>query len=205
MNKALRTVCVTVIIAVLSVAIGLFAQHLKNEYDLASHPQKYSEFVEKYAAEYNVPEAVCYAVIKCESGFDPTAVSRAGAVGLMQITPATFTYLCSRTGDDYEAGMLYDPETNIRYGISYLSMLYDRFGVWETVFAAYNCGPTRVDGWIRDGKVNDSGRLTSIPIAETAAYVERVTKAIEKYQDLYYTTEGENEHGRTHLHKEERL
>ena len=185
MNKTFRTVCVTFIIAALSIGIGLFAQHLKNEYDYISHPKKYAEFVEQYAKEYNVPEHICYAVIKCESGFDSTAVSRAGAVGLMQITPATFTYLCSRTGDDYETGMLYDPETNIRYGIYYLSMLYDRFGVWETVFAAYNCGPSRVDGWIRDGKANESGRLTEIPIAETAAYVKRVAAAIEQYDALY--------------------
>lgn len=192
MNKAIRTVCAVLSIAILSVAIGLFAQHLKNKYDLASHPRAYSEFVEKYAAAYNIPEDVCYAVIKCESGFDSTAVSSAGAVGLMQIMPDTFTYLCSLTGDDYESGMLYDPETNIRFGIYYLSILYDRFGVWETVFAAYNCGPSRVDGWIRDGKVNESGRLTEIPIAETAAYVERVAKAIEKYETLYYTTKGDN-------------
>lgn len=185
MNKALRTICAVFAIACLSVMLGLLAQHLKNEYDLASYPQKYSEFVEKYADEYNVPETVCYAVIKCESGFDSTAVSSAGAVGLMQIMPDTFSYLCSRTGDDYESGMLYDPETNIRFGVYYLSMLYDRFGVWETVFAAYNCGPSRVDGWIKDGKVDDSGRLTEIPIAETAAYVERITKAIEKYENLY--------------------
>lgn len=192
MNKAIRTFCAVLSIAVLSIAIGLFAQHLKNKYDLASHPKAYGNFVEKYAAEYNIPEDVCYAVIKCESGFDSTAVSSAGAVGLMQIMPNTFTYLCSLTGDNYESGMLYDPETNIRYGIYYLSILYDRFGVWETVFAAYNCGPSRVDGWIRDGKVDDGGRLTEIPIAETAAYVERVTKAIEKYEKLYYMTEGEN-------------
>lgn len=191
MNKAIRTVCVTIVIAVLSVAIGLFAQHLKTKYDFASCPKEYSEFVEKYATLYNVPEHVCYAVIKCESGFDSTAVSKAGAIGLMQIMPSTFTYLCSRTGDNYETGMLYDPETNIRYGIYYLSMLYDRFGAWETVFAAYNCGPSRVDGWIKDGKVNETGRLTEIPIAATAAYVERVTNTIEKYEKLY-TTEGEN-------------
>lgn len=185
MNKVIRTAFAVILIAALSVACGLLAQHFKNAYDLATHPKTYAEHVEKYAEIYGVPTHICYAVIKCESGFDSTAVSSAGAIGLMQITPSTFTYLCSRLGDSYEAGMLYDPETNIRYGIYYLSMLYDRFGVWETVFAAYNCGPSRVDGWIRDGKVNESGRLTEIPIAETAAHVKRVAAAIEKYDTLY--------------------
>lgn len=190
--KTIRHIGAVCAILILSVLLGICAEHFKDKYDRARHPQKYTEYVEKYAEQFHVPETICYAVIKCESGFDSTAVSAAGAVGLMQIMPDTFTYLCSLTGDNYESGMLYDPETNIRYGIYYLSMLYDRFGVWETAFAAYNCGPSRVDGWIRDGKVNESGRLTEIPIAETAAYVERVTKAIEKYETLYYTTEGEN-------------
>ena len=185
MNKAIRTAFAVLIIAGLSIAIGICAQHFKNAYDLASHPKEYAEFVEKYAEVYNVPEHICYAVIKCESGFDSTAVSKAGAIGLMQMMPGTFADLCSRTGDNYETGMLYDPETNIRYGIYYLSRLYDRFGVWETAFAAYNCGPSRVDGWIKDGKANENGRLTEIPIEETATYVKRVTAAIEQYDTLY--------------------
>lgn len=187
MKKTVRNISAMIGILILSVCLGLLAQHLKNKMDYAAHPQRFSEFVEKYAEEYKVPETICYAVIKCESGFDSTAVSSAGAIGLMQIMPDTFTYLCSRTGDNYEKGMLYDPETNVRYGIFYLSMLYDRFGVWETVFAAYNAGPSRVQGWIDDGKADESGHLTEIPIGQTAVYVERVTAAIEKYENLYYT------------------
>ncbi len=189
MRKTVRHTVTLIGILILSVCLGLFAQNIKNVLDERSHPRGFSEFVEAYAAEYRIPEAVCYAVIKCESGFDSTARSYAGAIGLMQIMPDTFTYLCSRTGDNYETGMLYDPETNIRYGIYYLSMLYDRFGVWETVFAAYNAGPSRVQGWIDEGKVDESGHLTEIPLSETATYVERVKNAIKKYENLYYTGE----------------
>lgn len=189
MPKTLKTVCVIIVILLLSAGIGFTADRLKAGYDRASHPLKYTEYVEKYADEYKVPRTVCYAVIKAESGFDSAAVSSAGAIGLMQITPQTFAYLCEKTGDDYESGMLYDPETNIRYGVFYLSMLYERFGVWETAFAAYNCGPTRVSEWIADGNADEGGRLTEIPIAETAAYVKRVEKAIEKYRTLYFTEE----------------
>ena len=190
MKRTVRNIGALLVILILSVCLGLAAQKIKNKYDFSSHPREFSAFVEKYAAEYRIPETVCYAVIKCESGFDSTAVSSAGAMGLMQITPDTFAYLRSRTGDNYEKGMLYDPETNIRYGIYYLSMLYDRFGVWETAFAAYNAGPTRVQGWIDAGGADESGHLTEIPIAETATYVERVSAAIQKYENLYY--KGEN-------------
>ena len=104
----------------------------------------------------------------------------------MQITPATFEYLCRLVGEDHETGMLYDPETNIRFGIFYLSVLYERFENWDVAFAAYNCGPNRVQGWIDEGKVDESGNLTEIPINETENYVKRVNKAIKKYEKLYY-------------------
>ena len=182
----MRTICIVLVIALLSVLTGLLAENIKHKLDRASHPKEYSELVEKYADIYKVPEPICYAVIKCESGFDSAAKSRSGAIGLMQLMPDTFAYLCDKAGEDYESGMLYDPETNIRFGIFYLSMLYERFGVWETVFAAYNCGPTRVSFWIESGKADSGGKLLEIPISETAVYVERVTNAIRKYETLYY-------------------
>ena len=186
MSKLIKNVFVFIIIIALSIGIGFFAEHIKAKLDIASHPREFSEFVEKYSEKYKVPEKVCYAVIKCESGFDSAAKSAAGAIGLMQIIPSTFEYLCSLEREDYETGMLYDPETNIRFGTYYLSILYERFGVWETAFAAYNAGPSRVDGWINEGKADDMGRLTEIPIEETNTYVERVNRALKMYENLYY-------------------
>lgn len=186
MHKTLKAVCVILAIALLSVAIGLLAQHFKEKYDLANHPKEYSEYVEKYADMYKVPEAICYSVIKCESSFNSAAVSTSGAVGLMQIMPDTFDYLCNLAEEEHETGLLYDPETNIRFGIFYLSVLYERFGIWENVFAAYNCGPSRVSEWIENGMIDEDGKLTEIPIEQTATYVKRVTNAIEKYENLYY-------------------
>lgn len=185
MNKFLKSICVALVIALLSVLCGLAAQFFADRLDRARYPQKYTEFVEKYSAEYRVPLNICYAVIRTESRFDSTAVSSAGAIGLMQIMPSTFADLSARTGDNYETGMLYDPETNIRYGIYYLSMLYDRYGVWDTAIAAYNCGLGRVDGWIAEGKTDEGGRLVEIPIEETRQYVERVNTATKKYEKLY--------------------
>ncbi len=185
--KAIKNIGAIILIIGLSVLVGFFAQFIKNAYDRAEHPREYSELVSQYSEEYRVPEAIVYSVIKCESSFDSAALSSSGAIGLMQIMPSTFEYLCEKKGTSYESGMLYDPKTNIEYGVYYLSMLYQRFGIWENVFAAYNAGPSRADGWIKEGRVSESGRLVDIPLPETATYVERVTKAIQKYETLYYS------------------
>ena len=151
-----------------------------------THPQKYSEYVIKYSDEFNVPSHICYAVIKCESGFDRYAKSSSNALGLMQMKPSTFADLCSRLGEEHDESMLYDPETSIKYGIYYLSLLYKQFGVWETAIAAYNAGPGRVSGWIEDGLVDENGYLTEIPFEETRVYVQRVTEAMKNYKKIYF-------------------
>ena len=155
--------------------------------DRASHPRDYSDYVSKYSREYGVPEYIIYAVIKTESGFDSSAVSSDGAIGLMQIMPSTFEWLTDINDDDYQKGMLYDPETNIKYGTYYLSYLYGIYARWPTVYAAYNAGPSAVDGWLVDGKYSKDGMsLDYIPYEETRGYVASVEKASELYQRLYY-------------------
>ena len=73
-----RPVAIIVILAI-SLAIGLLVDVIWSALDRAVYPQKYSEYVEKYAREYNIPEDVIYATIKVESSFDPEAISRVGA------------------------------------------------------------------------------------------------------------------------------
>ena len=85
-----------------------------------------------------------------------------------------------------ESGMLYDPETNIKYGTYCLSYLYDRYGNWETAIAAYNGGLGNVDKWLEDDKYADGeGGLKRIPFKETRQFVTRVTDAWEMYEKLY--------------------
>lgn len=158
---------------------------------MKTYPQKYSESVARYAEEYDVPEAVIYAVIKTESGFVPDAVSPKGAVGLMQITPDTFDWLCTKTGEEPNALLLYEPDTNIRYGTYFLSLLHNEYKAWDTVFAAYNAGRGRVNSWLKSEEYNNNGRLKNIPYEETADYVKKVEKAETLYTRLYYgkTTE----------------
>lgn len=176
-------------ILVVAALVATLWERVDDAFLRKTHPQKYAESVEKYAAEYDVPESVVYAVIKTESGFTPDAVSLKGAIGLMQITPDTFDWLCSKTGGEENALLLYEPDTNIRYGTYFLSLLHNEYKAWDTVYAAYNAGRGRVNSWLASEEYNNNGRLKNIPYEETASYVKKVEKAQSVYARLYY---GEN-------------
>ena len=180
MKKAI----IIVAIIVISLTVGFSWSFMENYIKEVTHPMKYDEYVEKYSEMYGVPEDVVYAVIKCESSFEADAKSGEGAIGLMQIMPATFEDLCGRTGEEYNESFLYDPKVNIKYGTYYLSYLYSRYGVWETVYAAYNAGYGRVDSWLKDPEVGVDGKLHNIPFEETRKYVQRVSDARKVYTEL---------------------
>ncbi len=180
-------VLVIILMAVLAVGIGFLADMVWTAAEKKTYPREYATYVEAAAETYAVPENLVYALIKCESNFDSGAVSSAGAVGLCQIMPETFLWLTDDIlFEHFEAGMLYDPETNIRYGVCYLARLYDRYGDWSLAIAAYNAGPTRVDEWLADPAYADgAGGLRKIPYKETRNHVKKVEKAWEKYDKLY--------------------
>ena len=178
---------VILLLALASIGLGFFGDFILTCLERNAYPRDYSEYVSVYAEKYGVPEELVYAVIRTESDFDSGAVSGAGAVGLMQLMPETFRWLTDEILFDHlESGMLYDPETNIRYGTYYLSALYDRYGDWELALAAYNGGLGNVDKWLADDRYADGeGGLKKIPFRETRQFVKRVTAAREKYEKLY--------------------
>ena len=93
------------------------------------------------AREFNVPASLVLAVIRTESDFRKNACSDAGAIGLMQLMPQTFSYLGTEKLKEFPTSeQIWDPTLNIRYGTYYLAYLYDRFGSWNTALAAYNAG-----------------------------------------------------------------
>lgn len=118
----------------------------------------YSKEILDAAKIHRVDPTLIAAVIKAESNFDPSAVSRKGARGLMQLMPAT----ARRLGVSHA----FDPRENIRGGAAYLAELADRFGdtAVELILAAYNAGERAVE---------DFGGIP--PYRETRAYVKRVT------------------------------
>lgn len=97
----------------------------------------YSQLISKYADKYDVPEELALAVVQIESNFRPTVKGSAGEIGLMQIKPATARLMGYR-GPDYG---LYDPETNIRFGMKYLAGAHELGGgkICGTILK-YNAG-----------------------------------------------------------------
>lgn len=122
----------------------------------------YDRLIEQKGRRYGVHPALVKAVIAAESNFEPAAVSRAGAQGMMQLMPATAAEL----GVDRPFGVV----ENIDGGVRYLRAMLERYGDVKRALAAYNAGPTAVD---RHGGIP--------PYRETQAYVKRVLEYYRGY------------------------
>jgi soluble lytic murein transglycosylase-like protein len=126
---------------------------------LLARATQYDSIIEQAAVSSALEPNLLRAVIVVESGFNSHAVSKRGAVGLMQLMPAT--------GSRFGVSNLYDPRENVHAGARYLKFLIDRFGHdIRLALAAYNAGEQAVD---RNG-----GQIP--PFTETRAYVPRVLK-----------------------------
>ncbi len=151
------------------------------------YPRHYIEIVENEGQKNNLSEEFVFAVIKCESGFDPYAVSYLDAKGLMQIMPDTFDWLQWRLGEKLPEESLFEPETAIRYGCYLYGYLMEKFGSEATAVAAYHAGDACVEGWLSDERYSDDGKtLKDIPYPSTKEYVAKVMRAKNIYQKLYY-------------------
>lgn len=143
----------------------------------------------RYSAEYDVDPALVYAIIKTESSFDESARSHADAKGLMQITDATADFIAQKAGFDVpDEDEILDPETNIKFGVYFISWLISDFqNETDTAVAAYNAGRARVRSWLLDTSYSrDQKTLYDIPYEETRNYVKKVKKAYTMYQNLYF-------------------
>ena len=170
---------------IFSVTIVMLSLH--NLY-FAEYPKKYQEFVEKYSAQYQVEDMLVYSVIRSESRFNPNAVSEIGTCGLMQISEDTFNWAKSKMSDKDNATYddIFDPETNIKYGVYILHLLLDEFLDERTAIAAYHAGWGSVKGWLADPEHSQDGReIDTIPFKDTNAYVNQVLKTKEIYIKLY--------------------
>ena len=129
-------------------------------------PRVYDPIIRKAGRAYGVEAALIKAVIKAESDFNPRAVSKKGARGLMQIMPENDRAL--------NISNPFDPSQNIMGGTRYLSRLLTRYDrKLELALAAYNAGPTAVDRYRRVP-----------PFKETQAYVEKVIALFERYKRI---------------------
>jgi soluble lytic murein transglycosylase len=158
------------VVVLAAVVVGAFAYVETTNppwYERIRYPLRYSEYVRVHAREHKLDPALMAAVIYQESKFRPSVESLSGAIGLMQVTPATARGIAFRTGGSaFRTSDLYNPEINIRYGAWYLDNLFAKYHNERLVLAAYNAGQGNVDRWLAHGE--------PIQFAETRAYVARV-------------------------------
>lgn len=190
-NPKRRIVTVIIVLTVLCIAVYFVAKNFgKAQRFIGSklYPIKYSEYVDKAADDYGVKKELVYAMIHTESHFKEDAVSSAGAIGLMQLTPDTYEWLCNKRDIEYVDGGLYEPSINIDFGTYLISYLFEEFNDEELVIAAYNAGPDNVKSWLENPEYSSDGKtLTTIPYSETEKHVEKVLDAEEKYKILYFS------------------
>jgi soluble lytic murein transglycosylase len=138
----------------------------------------------------NADKALVHALIRQESQFDPNAVSVSGALGLMQIMPATGKYTAKKNGLSHNTAWLTSkPEHNVEVGSMYIEELLKKYkGSVPMAVAAYNAGPGRVNQWVKEfgdpraDNVDLIDWVESIPIYETRNYVHRVMEGYAVYQ-----------------------
>lgn len=186
-----RSFAIIAAILVLSIGFGFAFDGIATAIEKSQYPlyERYIDDIRKVSTEYGIPEVILWATVCTESGFASNLEGKDGGIGLMQLTPREFamiqTDILKETPED--AGRLYDPQKNLTCGAAYLSYLYERYGVWETVFAAFDAGTETVDAWLASPEyVNDLGMLKTIPDAKTARFVRDVMKARELYIKLYF-------------------
>ncbi len=152
------------------------------------YPIEEGSFLPDRAQEFALDAAVLRGLVRQESVFDANAKSRAGAMGLMQLMPATAKSLSrSVLRARYRRAFLYDPGVNTRLGAAYLRTLLDRFeNSTLLALAAYNGGPTRIARLVRENPgLPEDELFESIPLYETRDYVRRVLLYAESYRELY--------------------
>ncbi len=175
MRKKFALPLACLFLAALFAVCGFFAVR-------ASFPRPYAEIVKASGLD---PDLV-YSVMKAESGFDERAVSRAGAVGVMQLLPSTARFICEREKIAYDEEKLREGEYNVKLGTLYLLYLTEKFPVAETALAAYNAGEGVVLGWLSDPTCSDDGKtLLRIPYAESRQYVKKVMNFKKIYEFFY--------------------
>jgi soluble lytic murein transglycosylase len=153
------------------------------------YPFPYRELVTREARERDIDPILLAALIRQESAFTPAIHSPAGAIGLMQVMPATGRDVARSQGlRGFTAASLETAEINLHLGTRFWLDMEQRYsdGELPLVLSAYNAGPTRARRWRQLPEFADPTRFTErIPFNETRGYVKNITRNIGLYQFLY--------------------
>lgn len=186
--KKTYKIIIGIIIAIVILLIMAKIFNVKKLILQSIYPKKYSEYVEKYAKEFNVDSLLIFSIIKAESNFDEKAKSSSGAKGLMQLMEATATEIANKIDEPLiEQESLLDPEKNIMIGTKYyadLLKMYDDNML--LALTAYNAGIGNVNNWIEDGIIKKDGSdIENIPYKETNMYVRKIINNYRMYKSIY--------------------
>lgn len=168
-------------------SIIYFAEENKNaEFLPLAYPLGYWDTVKDVAKNEAVDPYLVLALIREESRFDPDAISSAGAVGLMQLMPATAYRIKKKLRIELKNDSeLYDAKKNILIGTHYLSLLIKEFKELPMAIAAYNAGENAVREWLFDSNYKDIEEfIEDIPYRETKRYVKNVLKSYWQYRTI---------------------
>ena len=163
---------------------------LPRPYWEALFPKPYWSDLKRHATANGLDPYLVASLIRQESEFNPAAVSRANAVGLMQLLPRTGKLVAREVKlKRYSPNQLYTPEVNMQLGTRYFKGMVDKFGgSFEYALAAYNAGSDRVEEWLGQGKYRDPQEFVeSIPFTETREYVQAILRNANVYKQLYGT------------------
>ncbi len=153
---------------------------------LDARPRAYADLVESAAHKYGLDPNLLFAVMRVESIYNRRIVSNAGAVGLMQIMPATGERIARQLGvSDFDPVDLLDPRRNLEFSAWYLASLLQRFdGRLPLAIASYNGGPHNVRLWLRASPSHMplDAFLERIPFSQTHEYVRRVLVYYSQYR-----------------------
>jgi len=152
------------------------------------YPIHYRDLIEKYAIAYEIDPYLIVSIMKNESKFNPNAVSKKDAKGLMQIAPITGEWAAEKLDiQNYSEDMLFDPELNIKIGVWYLNVLKNEFdNNMEIMIAGYNAGNGNVKKWLNNKEYSKDGEtLDEIPFNETKIYQQKVLRDYKIYSKIY--------------------
>jgi soluble lytic murein transglycosylase len=151
------------------------------------YPAAFHDIVSRHTSNIGLDECITYALIRAESNFLPTARSPVGALGLMQLMPATAREIARNLGNEVSSSQLTNPEVNVRIGTLHLKDLIKSFnGNLVSAVAAYNAGSTPVRRWRKNfPSLQEDEFIENIPYPETREYVKKVLAAMEVYRQLY--------------------
>ncbi|MGH9456267.1 MAG: transglycosylase SLT domain-containing protein [Thermoanaerobaculia bacterium] len=151
------------------------------------YPIRYEEEIREAAADNGLDPYLLMALIRQESAFNPDARSHAGAIGLMQLMPATGLELGNRLYTSFSEARLSNPEVNIELGSHYLRRVIRLLdGNVELALAGYNGGPYRVRRWRQQERKEPLDEfIEGMPLSETRNYVKRVVLLRSSYRQLY--------------------